>query len=121
MAQPASSDADLRSAAVRFYKDAFGRGPRQVRVAIQPDLVVFVLSGVLTAAERSALAGPDGSRARDALKGWHRELLEAHRGRLEAGMADLLPARVQALHHDLSTAHDECLIALRLAAAGAAD
>ena len=121
MAPAVCSDADLRSAAVRFYKDAFGRGPRQVRVAVQPDLVVFVLTGVLTAAERSALAAPDGCRARDALKGWHRELLEAHRVRLEAHLADLLPARVQALHHDLSTAHDECLIALRLAPAGGGD
>ena len=116
MAQNGAREAEIRAAVVRFYKDCFGRGPLGVRVAVTDDAAQCLLSGVLTAAERGLLAGPDPAAARDLVKRWHREVVEANRARLEEALAGLLPGPVQALHHDLSTATDEALILLRLAA-----
>ena len=114
MAHNGGREAEVRAALVRFYKDCFGRGPLGVRVAVTDDAVQCLLTGVLTAAERGLLAGPDPAAARELVKRWHREVVEANRARLEAALAGLLPGPVLALHHDLSTTTDEALILLRL-------
>jgi uncharacterized protein YbcI len=116
MARNGVHEAEIRAAVVRFYKDCFGRGPLRVRVAVTDDAVQCLLAGVMTAAEVGLLSGPDPTAARDLVKRWHREVVEANRARLEDALAGLLPAPVQALHHDLSTTTDEALILLRLAA-----
>jgi uncharacterized protein YbcI len=104
----------LRSAVVQFYKDCFGRGPVQVRVTLGDGVAVCLLSGAMTVAERTVLAGPDAGRARDRVKRWHREVLEANRDRLAGAVEEVLGARVRSLHHDLSTAADECALVLCL-------
>ena len=114
MAQNDSAEAQVRAAVVQFYKDCFGRGPVQVRVVLSGDLVVCLLAGGMTASERSVLAGADAGRARDRVKRWHREVIEANRARLAAAVEAVLGAPVRTLHHDLSTAADECLLAVRL-------
>ena len=114
MAQNGAREAEIRAAVVRFYKECFGRGPLGVRVAVTDDAVQCLLAGVLTAAERGLLAGPDPTAARDLVKRWHREVIEVNRPRLEAALAGLLPGPARTLHHDLSTATDESLILLRL-------
>ena len=114
MAQNGTVEAQLRAAVVQFYKDCFGRGPTQVRVLLAADLLVCLLAGGMTAAERSVLAGADPGRARDRVKRWHREVIEANRDRLAAALEGVLAAPVRTLHHDLSTGADECLIAVRL-------
>jgi uncharacterized protein YbcI len=110
--------ARLRSAVVQFYKDCFGRGPVQVRVTLGDGVAVCLLSGAMTPSERTVLAGADPGRARDRVKRWHREVLEAHRDRLAAAVEAALGSRVRSLHHDLSTAADECVLVLCLTGAG---
>jgi uncharacterized protein YbcI len=59
MAPNGTRESQLRAALVQFYKDCFGRGPLQVRVALCDGAVLCVLTGAMTASERSVLAGPD--------------------------------------------------------------
>jgi uncharacterized protein YbcI len=48
------------------------------------------------------------------VKRWHREVLEANRDRLAASVETVVGAPVRSLHHDLSTAADECVLVLCL-------
>ena len=80
----------LRAAVVQFYKDCFGRGPVRLRAVVVGDLAVCVLTGAMTPAERTVLGGPNPGRARDRVKRWHREVIEAHRARLAAAVEEAL-------------------------------
>jgi uncharacterized protein YbcI len=106
-------EAAISRAVVNFEKEFMGRGPVEVRTYLLGDLVVVRLKGVLTLAEQR-LAKSNSPRSSYLLKQVRNELLESGRPYLEAVLKDILNARVQSIHTDISTKTGERVIVISL-------
>jgi uncharacterized protein YbcI len=99
----------------RFEQEYMGRGPRDIRTHLIGDLLVVRLQGVLTAAEQHLARSLPGERGRDLLKQVRTHLVETARPTMEALVRDVTGIDVLSLHHDISTATGEELLAFTLA------
>jgi uncharacterized protein YbcI len=106
-------EAAISRAVISFEKEFMGRGPVEVRTYLLGDLVVIRLKGVLTPAEQR-LAKSKSPRSSYLLKQVRNELLDCGRPMLEAVLNDILNARVQSIHTDISTKSDERVIVVSL-------
>ncbi len=85
-AEPTQSrQLEISNAVVRIYKQYTGRGPRTARTHISDGLVIVILSGCLTRAERSLY------------EAGRRELLMSQRQAMQQVMSDEMVAAVQAI------------------------
>lgn len=89
---PAASDGgtpskqlEISNAVVRIYKHYLGRGPRSARTHLSDGLVVVMLTGVLTRAERSLY------------EAGNRELLMSQRAAVQRLVSDEMIASVQSI------------------------
>ena len=60
----------LSNAIVALFKQYAGRGPTDCRTYLEPDLVIVVLAGGYTAAERDALRGRQRHEVRQSRMAW---------------------------------------------------
>lgn len=85
-AEPTQSrQLEISNAVVRIYKHYLGRGPRSARTHLSEDLVVVILAGCLTRAERSLY------------EAGQQELLLSQRHAIQQLMADEMIAAVQGI------------------------
>ncbi len=98
----------------RFEQEYMGRGPKDIRAHLIGDLLVVRLQGVLTAAEQHLVRSLPAEKGRDLLKQVRTHLLETARPLLEAMVQDITASRVVSLHHDISTATGEEIVAFTL-------
>lgn len=103
----------ISRAVINFEKEFMGRGPVEVRTYLLGDLIVVRLKGVLTPAEQK-LAKSKSPRSSYLLKQVRNELLDCGRPLLEATLKDILNARVQSIHTDISTKTGERVIVVSL-------
>ena len=101
----------------RFEQDYMGRGPKDIRTHLLGDLLVVRLQGVLTAAEQHLVQSLPAAKGRDLLKQVRTELIETARPLLETLVKDVADAKVQSLHHDISTVTGEEVVLFTLAEA----
>jgi uncharacterized protein YbcI len=101
----------------RFEQDYMGRGPKDIRAHLIGDILVVRLQGVLTAAEQHLAKSLPGEKGRDLLKQVRTHLVEMARPTLEALVQGITGVKVLSLHHDISTATGEELVAFTLAEA----
>src|SRR5512136_1680773 len=99
----------------RFEQDYMGRGPKDVRAHLIGDLLVVRLRGVLTAAEQHLVKSLPAEKGRDLLKQVRTHLIETARPLMEALIEGVTGSKVLSLHHDISTATGEEVIAFTLA------
>jgi len=106
-------EAAISRALVNFEKEFMGRGPVETRTYLLGDLIVVRLKGVLTPAEQQ-LSKSKSARSSYLLKQVRNELLASGRPLLEAILKDILNARVQSVHTDISTKTGERVIVFSL-------
>jgi uncharacterized protein YbcI len=106
-------EAAISRAVIQFEKEFMGRGPVETRTYLLGDLIVVRLKGVLTPAEQR-LAKSKSPRSGYLLKQVRNELLASGRPLLEALVKDILNARVQSIHTDISTKTGERVIVFSL-------
>src|SRR5437763_2848190 len=99
----------------RFEKDYMGRGPKHIQAHLIGDLLVVRLKGVLTAAEQHLVQSLPAEKGRDLLKQVRSHLIETARPLMEAMIHEVTGVHVVSLHHDISTATGEELVAFTLA------
>ncbi len=92
---------------VRFEQEYMGRGPKDIRTHLIDDLLVIRLFGVLTAAEQHLVESLPPEKGRDLLKQVRTHLIETARPLMEAMVEEATGAKVQTLHHDISTVTGE--------------
>jgi uncharacterized protein YbcI len=98
----------------RFEQDYMGRGPKDIRTHLIDDLLVIRLFGVLTAAEQHLVRSLPAERGRDLLKQVRTHLIETARPVMEAMIEEVTGAKVQTLHHDISTVTGEEVVLFTL-------
>ena len=97
-----------------FEQEYMGRGPKAIHAHLIGDLLVVRLQGVLTAAEQQLVKSQSENKGRDLLKQVRTHLIEAARPMLEAMVEKVTDIKVLSLHHDISTATGEELVAFTL-------
>jgi uncharacterized protein YbcI len=103
----------------RFEQEYMGRGPKDIHAHLIGDLLVVRLQGVLTVAEQQLVKSLPSEKGRDLLKQVRTQLMEAARPILEALIQEITGAKVQSLHHDISTVSGEEIVIFTLAEAPA--
>jgi uncharacterized protein YbcI len=98
----------------RFEQEFMGRGPKDIRAFLLGDLLVVRLQGVLTAAEQRLVTTLPADKGRDLLKQVRSQLIETARPLLEQMVLEATGVKATSLHHDISTATGEELIAFTL-------
>jgi uncharacterized protein YbcI len=98
----------------RFEQDFMGRGPKDIRAFLLGNLLVVRLQGVLTAAEQRLVTTLPVDKGRDLLKQVRSQLIETARPLLEQMVLEVTGVKAISLHHDISTATGEELIAFTL-------
>jgi uncharacterized protein YbcI len=98
----------------RFEQEYIGRGPKGARAHLIGDLLVVRLRGVLTSAEQQLAKSLPAEKGRDLLKGVRTHLIETGRPELEAMILKISGVKVLSMHHDISTATGEEIIAFTL-------
>ena len=98
----------------RFEQDYMGRGPKDIHAHLIGDLLVVRLQGVLTAAEQQLVKTLPAEKGRDLLKQVRTQLVETARPVLEALVQQATGAKVQSLHHDISTMTGEEVVLFTL-------
>jgi uncharacterized protein YbcI len=99
----------------RFEQQYMGRGPTSIHAHLIGDLLVVRLKGVLTAAEQHLVQSLPAEKGRDLLKQVRAHLVETARPVMEAMVESVTDVKVVSLHHDISTATGEELVAFTLA------
>jgi uncharacterized protein YbcI len=100
----------------RFEQKFMGRGPKDIHSYLIDDLIVVRLQGVLTEAEQHLVGSLPGEKGRDLLKQVRTQLVETARPVMEAMVQEVTGVQVLSLHHDISTATGEEIVAFTLAA-----
>lgn len=80
-----------------------GRGTKDVRAYLLGDLLVNLLTGVLTAAERHLVKAVAPENGRDLVKQVRAHLIETARPVLEKMVMEVIGVKVLRLHRDIST------------------
>lgn len=106
-------EAAISRVVIQFEKEFMGRGPVETRTYVLGDLIVVRLKGVLTPAEQR-LAKSKSPRSGYLLKQVRNELLASGRPVLEALLKDIVNARIQSIHTDISTKTGERVIVFSL-------
>ncbi len=99
----------------RFEQEYMGRGPKDIHAFLIGDLLVVRLEGVLTAAEQHLVQSLPSEKGRDLLKQVRTQLIETARAVMVAMIQEVTGAKVQSLHHDISTVTGEELVIFTLA------
>ncbi len=99
----------------RFEQDYMGRGPQAIHAYLIGELLVVRLLGVLTVAEQQLVASLPAEKGRDLLKQVRTHLVETARPLMEAMVQEITGVKVVSLHHDISTATGEEIVAFTLA------
>src|SRR4051794_15018502 len=101
----------------RFEQEYMGRGPKDIHAHLIGDILVVRLQGVLTVAEQQLVKSLPSDKGRDLLKQVRTQLMEAARPILEVLIGEITGAKVQSLHHDISTVSGEEIVVFTLAVA----
>src|SRR5207253_10753778 len=112
-------EAAIGEGIARFEQEFMGRGPKDIHAHLIGDLLVVRLQGVLTGAEQQLVKTLPSEKGRDLLKQVRTQLMEAARPILEALIEDITGAKVQSLHHDISTVSGEEVVIFTLVEAPA--
>lgn len=98
----------------RFEQEYMGRGPKEIHAYLIGDFLAVRLHGVLTAAEQQLVKSLPSAKGRDLLKQVRTQLIETARPMLEALVQEAIGVKVLSLHHDISTATGEEVVAFTL-------
>ena len=97
-----------------FEQKYMGRGPADIRAHLIGELLVVLLQGVLTVAERNLVNHPQ-EKGRDLLKQIRSQLIEVARPTLETLVQAITGVKLLSLHHDISTVTGEQVVVFTLA------
>jgi uncharacterized protein YbcI len=90
----------ISDAFVGLYKEHFGKGPTKCRTFLEPDLIVVLMGGGCTAAERTLLDAGRWPEVRDSRYAWQEAMEVTFRETIE----ELTGRRVSAF---MSTSHGD--------------
>ncbi|MFD0587381.1 DUF2294 domain-containing protein [Paenibacillus sp. GCM10027627] len=112
----ASSKGELEDkisrALTQWEKEYLGRGPVSVKTDIIRNMIVIVLHGILTPAERNLAKTLDGMLS---IKKIRADLIESGNSELKELLAGLTGSKVISFHTDVSTRTGERVIVLMMA------
>ena len=106
-------EAEISEAIIKFEKEYMGRGPEETKTYIIDNIVLVLLRGVLTPAEKN-LAKIDNHQGRALIKQVRIELLEKARPLLGVIIQDITGQVPRSLHTDISTTTGERIIIFTL-------
>jgi uncharacterized protein YbcI len=92
--------AAISEAFVGLYKEHFGKGPTKCRTFLEPDLIVVLLGGGFTPAERTLLQAGRWPEVRDTRHAWQETMEATFREKIE----ELTGRKVSAF---MSTSHGD--------------
>jgi uncharacterized protein YbcI len=104
-------EAEVSMALTQWEKDFLGRGSVVVKTDIVRNMIVVVLKGVLTPAEKLLSSKRDGMLS---VKRLRSDLVEAGREDLERMIGTITEERVLSFHTDLSTRSGERVMVFML-------
>jgi uncharacterized protein YbcI len=107
-------EASVCDGITRFEQEYMGRGPKHIRAHLIGDFLVVRLQGVLTAAEQQLVKSVAPEKGRNLLKQVRTELVETARPLMEEMVERATGVKVVSLHHDISTATGEEIVAFTL-------
>ncbi|MCI3922829.1 DUF2294 domain-containing protein [Paenibacillus sp. TRM 82003] len=93
-------EAEISMALTQWEKDFLGRGSVIVKTDIVRNMILVVLKGVLTPAEKQVASRRDGIVS---VKRIRADLVEAGREELDRMIGDITGERIASFHTDLST------------------
>lgn len=91
----------------QWEKEYLGRGPLSVKSDIVRNMVIVVLKGILTPAEKELAKSLDGLLS---IKKIRTDLVETGSDQLKAMIKDIVNAKVTSFHTDISTKSGERLM-----------
>lgn len=94
----------MGNAVLKFEKEYFGRGPKEIATYIVRDMVLIRQNGILTPAEEQVRDNPDSV---DLIQRLRETLLKNNQETLRVIFQKLTGAQVISLYTDLSVAHSE--------------
>lgn len=97
-------EAALGNAILKFEREYFGRGPKEISTYIVRDMVLIRQKGILTPAEEQVR---DNSESVDLIQRLRETLLKNNQEILRVALQKLTDAKVVALFTDLSVEHSE--------------
>jgi len=106
-------EAEISRSMIHFERESMGHGPLETRTYLLDDMIIVRLKGTLTTAEQK-LAKSNSSHSGSLLKQVRHEILASCRPMLELLLRDILNARVQSVHTDISTKTGERVIVFTL-------
>ncbi|NMA61682.1 MAG: DUF2294 domain-containing protein [Firmicutes bacterium] len=97
-------EAAMGNAVLKFEREYFGRGPREISTHVVKDLVLIRQRGILTPAEEQVRNNPESVELIQRLR---ETLLRNNQEVLRVTLQNLTQAQVLALYTDLSVEHSE--------------
>lgn len=97
-------EAALGNVVLKFEREYFGRGPKEISTYVVKDLVLVRQRGILTPAEEQVRNNPESV---DLIQRLREALLKNNQEILRVAIQNLTQAQVVALYTDLSVEHSE--------------
>lgn len=97
-------EAAMGNAVLKFEREYFGRGPKEISTHVVKDMVLIRQRGILTPAEEQVRNNPDSV---DLIQRLREALLKNNQEVLRIALQNLTKAEVIALYTDLSVEHSE--------------
>jgi len=98
---------EITKSIIQWEKDYMGRGPTEAKADILRNMVIVILKGVLSQAERHLAQDKKGMTL---IKKLRQQLVELGRPELEEVICRITSAKVISLHTDISTKTGERVI-----------
>jgi uncharacterized protein YbcI len=104
-------EAEIGSAVMKFEKEYFGRGPRELQTYILKDMIIIRQKGVLTLAEEQLADNPEGI---ELIRRLREKLLITNKKVFEEIIYNIIECRVKSIYTDISVEHSEKIILVTL-------
>jgi uncharacterized protein YbcI len=85
---------------VRLYKEHFGKGPTKCRTFLEPDLIIVLMGGGCTPAERTLLEAGRWPEVRDSRYAWQDAMADRFREKIEELTGRTVEAFMSTSHGD---------------------
>lgn len=103
----------ISRALTQWEKEYLGRGPLSVKTDIVRNMIIVLLQGILTPAEKNIAKNPEGLLS---IKKLRADLIESGNHQLKEMITQLTNTKVTGIHTDVSTKTGERIIVFMLAA-----
>ena len=104
-------EAEIGSGIMKFEKEYYGRGPREIQTYILKDMIIIKQKGVLTLAEEQLADNPEGV---ELIRRLREKLLKTNKKTFENIIQSITGCQIINVYTDISVEHSEKIIVVTL-------